>query len=332
MNGLALCAGIGGLELGVRLAVGSTHRTVCYVEREAYAASILVQRMEEGILDQAPIWSDLSTFDGRPWRGRVDLVSAGFPCQPWSSAGKRQGTEDERWIWDEIARILRELGPRYVFLENVPGLIRGGVEHVLRTLAEGGWDAEWDLFRPEDLGAPHRRERLFCLAYRPNEPRRLPRQPRGRKHVAHRNDRKGHRQQEGSKQEERGWTPDGGTQLGDARSVDGQARRSDEAHSKDGVGSRPEHRREELGHTNGEGLEGFLPGLCGGNEIPPWPPGPEASSTELSAASSEPLAVYRNVLDPLFMTLASDDSHAYVYVYSSRQDGEAHIIRMCVGE
>lgn len=141
---LALCAGAGGLELGVQLAVPGAH-AVCYVEREAYVAAALVARMEEAALVPAPVWSDLTTFDGRPWRGAVDLVTAGFPCQPWSAAGKHGGVDDERWLWPDIERILREVRPRRVLLENVPGLIRGGgIEPVAGGLARLGFDAEWD--------------------------------------------------------------------------------------------------------------------------------------------------------------------------------------------
>ncbi len=166
MNVLALCAGIAGLELGLQLALGRERvRTVCYVEREAYAVSVLVARMEDGCLDEAPIWSDITTFDGRPWRGYVDLITAGFPCQPFSAAGKRLGLADERWIWPDIARIIREVGPRLVFLENVPGLALQGLGHVLGSLAESGLDAEWGVFSAAGIGAPHRRARLFILAY-----------------------------------------------------------------------------------------------------------------------------------------------------------------------
>jgi DNA (cytosine-5)-methyltransferase 1 len=165
---LGLCAGIGGLELGIARAAGAA-RTVCYVEREAFAAACLVARMAAGELGEAPVWSDLATFDGRPWRGRVDCVAAGFPCQPWSAAGKRQGTADERWIWPDIARVIREVGPSLVVLENVPGLLAGGLGHVLGDLASLGFDAEWGLFRASDVGAPHRRERLFVLGWRDGE-------------------------------------------------------------------------------------------------------------------------------------------------------------------
>lgn len=161
---MALCAGIGGLELGLEIALPE-YRCVCYVEREAYPAAILVSRLAEGILDEAPIWDDLETFDGRPWRGRVDIISAGFPCQPWSSAGRRNGTDDERWLWPEISRVVREVEPRWVFLENVPRLVDGGLAEVLRDLALCGFNAEWNLFSAAETGAPHLRERLFILAH-----------------------------------------------------------------------------------------------------------------------------------------------------------------------
>ncbi len=159
---LSLCAGIGGLDLGLRLACGA--RTVCYVEREAYACAVLVARMEEGALDAAPIWFDLLTFDGRPWAGAVDIVAAGFPCQPFSVAGAQLGVEDERWIWPDIARIVREVRPRYVFLENVPPLVKHGLGIVLADLAALGFDAEWGVFAASEVGAPHQRERIFILA------------------------------------------------------------------------------------------------------------------------------------------------------------------------
>ncbi len=165
MNGLAICAGIGGIELGLRLAIGELYKTVCYVEREAFAAAVIVARMEDKMLDFAPVWDDLQTFDGTIWRGKVDIITAGFPCQPWSVAGKRSGRDDDRWIWPGIVRIIREIRPGFVLFENVPGLIRGGLGPVLASLAELGFDAEWDTFRASDVEAPHRRERLFILAY-----------------------------------------------------------------------------------------------------------------------------------------------------------------------
>lgn len=165
MNGLALCAGIGGLDLGLKLAIGESYRTICYVEREAYAAAALVARMEDATLDSAPIWDDLTTFDGRHWRGIVDIITAGFPCQPFSYAGRRKGVNDDRWLWPDIERIIQQVRPGYVFLENVPGLFTSGFGHVLGSLASLGFNAEWDVFSAAGVGAPHLRKRVFILAY-----------------------------------------------------------------------------------------------------------------------------------------------------------------------
>lgn len=146
--------------------LGWGSRCVCYIERDAYAASCLVARMEDAALDPAPIWDDLDTFDGRSWRGRVDCFAAGFPCQPWSSAGKQAGTEDERWLWPAIARIILDVEPRIVFVENVPGLISGGgLEYVLSDLAQMGFDAEWGHLTAQSVGAAHKRERVFIMAH-----------------------------------------------------------------------------------------------------------------------------------------------------------------------
>ena len=175
VNGLALCGGLGGLELGLS-AVWPEHRTVCWVERDPYCVACLVARMEEGSLGPAPVWDDLTTFDGAPWRGIVGCISAGFPCQPWSHAGKQRGTEDARWLWPEIARVVREVGPEWIVLENVPGLVSGGgLGHVLGDLAELGFDAEWGLFGAWQVGAPQVRDRLFIVAHSQGE-----RQPGGR--------------------------------------------------------------------------------------------------------------------------------------------------------
>ena len=169
LRGLSICSGIGGLDLGLGLALGGRYRTVGYVERDAFAAAVLVARMADARLDPAPIWDDLATFDGRAWRGAVDLVSAGFPCQPASSAGSRKGIEDHRWIWPLLAGLLRDIRPRYVFLENVRGLLSvsdgHGFGEVVGDLARLGFDAEWGVFRASDAGAPHRRERVFILGW-----------------------------------------------------------------------------------------------------------------------------------------------------------------------
>lgn len=168
MNGLALFAGAAGLELGIKSAFPNA-RTVCYVEGEAFSASILVTQMEKGGLDPAPIWSNVITFDGKPWRGKVDFISAGFPCQPWSIAGKQEGIKDERWLWGHIIRIIGEVRPRFVFLENVPGLLNGGASPVFGSLASLGFNCEWSTLRASKVGAPHHRDRVFILAARPEE-------------------------------------------------------------------------------------------------------------------------------------------------------------------
>ncbi len=161
---LSLCTGYAGLDLGIRLAEPGA-RTVCMVEREAFAVANLVAKIEAGCLDDCPIWDNLETFDGQPWHGKVDCITAGIPCQPWSVAGKQQGIEDERWIWDDIYRIVREVRPEWFFVEEVRGFIRGGLGLVIRDLADIGYVGTYDIFRASDVGAPHRRERIFMLAH-----------------------------------------------------------------------------------------------------------------------------------------------------------------------
>jgi len=161
VNGMALCAGIEGIGLGLKIACPE-YRTVCHVEREAYAAAVLVKRMEEGWLDPAPIWDELSTFDGNLWRGHIDIITAGLPCQPYSVAGQQQGDKDERYIWPEFFRILGEVRPPLVFLENVPGLL-AWFRPIGEELSTMGYKFEADLFSAAEVGAPHKRQRLFIL-------------------------------------------------------------------------------------------------------------------------------------------------------------------------
>jgi len=168
MNGLALCAGIGGLDLGLHVALDG-YRTVCYVEREAFCAASLVARMEDEALDSAPLWDDITTFDGHPWRGIVDIISAGYPCQPFSVAGRRAGVADPRHLWPHVARIIRECEPGFVFLENVPGHLRLGFNEVARDLDGMGYETAATLLTASEVGATHRRERLFVLAHRDGE-------------------------------------------------------------------------------------------------------------------------------------------------------------------
>ncbi len=156
-----LFAGAGGGILG-DLILG--HVPVCAVELDAYARNVLLARQRDGCLGRFPVWDDIRTFDGRPWRGSVDVVSGGFPCQDISAAGKGGGLEAERsGLWAEMARVIREVGPRYVFVENSPMLVSRGLGVVLGYLAAMGFDARWGVFSAGDVGARHQRERIWIL-------------------------------------------------------------------------------------------------------------------------------------------------------------------------
>lgn len=163
MNELALFAGAGGGILGGKLLGWNT---ICAVERDAYAAAVLAQRQNEGKLDLFPIWSDVETFNGKPWRGLVDVVSGGFPCQDISAAGKGAGIDGKRsGLWKEMARIIREVRPKIVFVENSPMLTSRGLHRVLGDLAEMGFNAQWGVISAADVGAPHLRERIWIVAH-----------------------------------------------------------------------------------------------------------------------------------------------------------------------
>lgn len=175
MNELALFAGAGGGILGGHL-LG--WRTVCAVEWEPYAASVLIARQNDGLLPPFPIWDDVRTFDGRPWRGCVDVVSGGFPCQDISVAGKGAGITGERsGMWTHMARIVGEVRPRFVFVENSPALLTRGLGVVLSDLAALGYDCKWTVLGASDVGAPHERERIWIVATDADRLREL--QPQG---------------------------------------------------------------------------------------------------------------------------------------------------------
>ncbi|TLX12122.1 DNA cytosine methyltransferase [Rhizobium sp. MHM7A] len=168
LNILSICTGGGGLDLGVELAVPGA-RTVCMVEREAFAVAQLVSAMEAGLMAPAPVWSDARTFGGRAWRGAVDGVIGGIPCQPHSLAGKRLGTEDERDLWSDARRILVQSGAWFVLIENVGGMLSAGAdeiagaERVHRDLRKLGFEVEGGLFKAREVGATHDRPRVFIL-------------------------------------------------------------------------------------------------------------------------------------------------------------------------
>lgn len=168
LNLISICTGGFGLDLGVELAVPST-RTVCMVEREAFAVAQLVSAMEAGHMAPAPIWSDARTFNGRAWRGAVDGLIGGIPCQPHSLAGRKQGKNDERDLWSDARRIIVQSGAWFVLIENVSGMLSAGsdeiagAERVCRDLHKLGFAVEGGLFTASEVGAPHERERVFIL-------------------------------------------------------------------------------------------------------------------------------------------------------------------------
>jgi DNA (cytosine-5)-methyltransferase 1 len=164
LNELALFAGAGGGILGGKL-LG--WRTVCAVEIQRYPRNRLLDRQDDRCLEPFPIWDDVTTFNGTPWAGRVDVVSGGFPCQDISVAGRGKGITGERsGLWRHMARIIGEVRPRYAFIENSPALKTRGLKTVLRDLADMGYDARWGVLGAIHAGAPHRRLRIWIVAHR----------------------------------------------------------------------------------------------------------------------------------------------------------------------
>ena len=184
LNELALFAGAGGGILGGHL-LG--WRTVCAVEWEPYPASVLCARQNDGLLPPFPVWDDVRTFDGKPWRGIVQVVSGGFPCQDISSAGGGAGITGARsGLWGEMARVIREVRPRFCFVENSPMLTSRGLGTVLADLAAMGFDARWGVLGAADVGAPHQRDRIWIVGVDRNancNDERTEREVCGRKNV-----------------------------------------------------------------------------------------------------------------------------------------------------
>lgn len=168
-NILSLCAGVGGLELGILLAlhhIGEAGRGICYVEREDAAAASLVASMEAGWLHPAPVWSDMLTFDARAWRGLIHILASGDPCQDNSIAGQRAGAEGERFLAPEVVRIADECRPDLIFRENVPGNADGQLAAIVPPLERLGYCVAAGIFSSSETGNTMRRERLFIMAER----------------------------------------------------------------------------------------------------------------------------------------------------------------------
>jgi DNA (cytosine-5)-methyltransferase 1 len=161
-NIISFCTGYGGLELGIKRA-GVDVRTVVNVEIEAFCIANLVAKTEEKLMANCPVWTDLKTFPAREFRGKVHGLIGGYPCQPFSSAGKRQGEKDPRHLWPYILKHVRAIRPVWCFWENVAGHTTMGLWRVLSDLEEEGYRCTWGIFSAEEVGAPHQRKRVFIL-------------------------------------------------------------------------------------------------------------------------------------------------------------------------
>ena len=160
---ISFCAGYGGIERGLELA-GVRIRVIAYVEIEDFAIANLVAKMESGELAPAPIYTDLKTFPASYFRGKVDIFIGGYPCQPFSVAGKGLGKDDPRHLWPYLLEHIRAVNPVRCLWENVTGHIHKGLEEVVEDLEGEGYRATWGIFSAAEVGAKHRRERIFILA------------------------------------------------------------------------------------------------------------------------------------------------------------------------
>jgi len=174
----SFCSGYGGLEIGVSRAFGGNTRTVFMVERETFAVANMANKIQEKRMDSALIYNDVRTFPYRKYRGCIDVAVAGIPCQPHSSAGKRKGGGDERFLFDDWLDGISEMRPSYVLIENVEGLCSSKMPdgtlclgYVFRRLEDVGYQVEradktlsFGTFSAAEIGAPHLRKRVFILA------------------------------------------------------------------------------------------------------------------------------------------------------------------------
>lgn len=160
---LSFCSGYGGIERGLDLA-GFKHRAIAYVEIEAYAIANLANKMERGELLPTPIWSNLKTLPVEPFRDKVDLITGGYPCQPFSAAGERKGDKDPRHLWPFIRKHIEAIRPVRCFFENVEGHISLGLREVISDLESLGYVCAWGIFSAREVGAPHQRKRVYILA------------------------------------------------------------------------------------------------------------------------------------------------------------------------
>jgi site-specific DNA-cytosine methylase len=162
---ISFCTGYAGLEIGIERALGRPCRVLAYSEIEAFAIENLAAKVQAGFLPAAPVWSDLRSFPGKAFHGMVDILCGGYPCPPFSTAGKRLGKADPRHLWPFFRNQIRAIRPRFVFCENVEGHVSLGLSTVLSDLEEDGYQTAWGIYSAEEVGAPHRRKRVFILGY-----------------------------------------------------------------------------------------------------------------------------------------------------------------------
>lgn len=253
---LSLCSGYEGIGLGLRRVLPNL-REIAYVEREGFPVANLVAKMEAGELDAAPVFTDVKTFPYGEFRGCVDILSGGFPCQPFSAAGKRNGVEDPRHLFPYIANGIRECQPRIVFLENVEGIISAKtadgesvLQYVLRELEGLGYRATAGVFSAAEVGAPHQRKRVFILGMANSN------------NDGHRENSRGNGKAEGLPGEHRSEVCGGlpnrtGEELVNSNS-DGYSKHSETQKEESIWGSEATtmSRSEELANSNNTGLEG----------------------------------------------------------------------------
>ena len=159
---ISFCSGYGGIERGLELA-GVEHRVIAYVEIEAYVIANLLAKMESGELAPAPVWTNLKTFPAHLFRGAVDIITGGYPCQPFSAAGRRKGEEDPRHLFPYIKEHIKTIRPDRCFFENVYGHVSMGLSTVVSDLEEQGYRTEWGVFSAREVGASHQRKRVFIM-------------------------------------------------------------------------------------------------------------------------------------------------------------------------
>lgn len=169
MNELSLFTGIGGGLLASKYLL--KWKTIGMVEYETYPQKVLQQRQKDKLLDKCPIFGDIRKFIDQgyaeSYKGMVDVITGGFPCQPFSVAGKQRGDADERNMWDAMCKVIEIIQPRYVLAENVPGLISCGyIGTVLKDISQIGYNARWQTLSAKAVNACHKRQRLWIFAYK----------------------------------------------------------------------------------------------------------------------------------------------------------------------